>query len=439
MLGFEMQISIPFGSRDISLSLDQPEGHVVVARPEAGPPPRGWADIVGDALPDPMGVGRIRDAGLGGKRVAVITDDWGRPTPAHEVMPLIVNELRAAGAADADITFITASGMHDPMTRAELARKLGTDVVDRFRCVSHDGGDIGELAFVGITRQGTPIWVNRDVSEADYVVALGRIYPHESHGYEGGYKMILPGVSGFDTIVRDHAFNFSPDSIVGVMDNPSRAETDAVGKMVGIDLLVNVVVDGAGNAMKAYCGEPEAVHNAGVEYGDRHIWGAEVGELADITITSPGSGPEPDGYHLETLYRAAMVTRQGGTVICCTARPMEIDAAEPSGIASDDVLAMGEADFGRVLPTLSLSEVLRLHERRRWPLDERTVQWRIKSARGEFYRRRKLAAVLQRNVVLTPDIGGALASAVSDDGDEVRVVVIPEGSTTLPKASLFRA
>ena len=47
---------------------------------------------------------------------------------------------------------------------------------------------------------GTPIWVNRHVAEADFRVAIGRIAPHEAYGYEGGYKMIVPGVASFETI-----------------------------------------------------------------------------------------------------------------------------------------------------------------------------------------------------------------------------------------------
>ena len=64
-----------------------------------------------------------------------MTDDWGRPTPASEVIPLVLEELHAAGAEDDCITFVTASGMHVPMNQADLERKLGKDTIARFRCI----------------------------------------------------------------------------------------------------------------------------------------------------------------------------------------------------------------------------------------------------------------------------------------------------------------
>jgi nickel-dependent lactate racemase len=77
----------------------------------------------------------LRSHSLRGKRIAIMTDDWGRPTPASEVIPQVFEELRAAGAEDRLITFITASGMHDPMKPADLERKLGREIVQRYRCV----------------------------------------------------------------------------------------------------------------------------------------------------------------------------------------------------------------------------------------------------------------------------------------------------------------
>ena len=107
---------------------------------------------------------------------------------------------------------------------------------------------------------GTPVWVNRYVAEADYRIGLGRVFPHTTHGYEGGYKLILPGVVGFDTILRDHSFNFASTSVPGVRDNPSRAETDNVGRMVGIDFLINVVVNHEALPCKAFAGAVEPVY-----------------------------------------------------------------------------------------------------------------------------------------------------------------------------------
>ena len=319
-----MEIIIPFGDERKIIQLDLPPGNVIIARGKNPSTTRTWSEVVGEDIRNPIGAEAINEQNLRGKQVVIIADDWGRPTPASEVMPLILDELQSTGVDDADITFITASGMHDPMSKEDLARKLGREIVAKYQCISHDGGNWDNLIFCGISPQGTPIWVNKYVAEADYKIAIGRIYLHEAYGYEGGYKMIVPGVASFDTIGRDHSFNFSADSIPGVHDNPSRREADAIGKIVGIDFLINVVVNSKGQPIKSFCGEPTIVHQMGIEYGDREVWGAEIQKKADIVVASPGSGDVPkEGYHLETLYRAARAAKESGTIICVTAKEKE--------------------------------------------------------------------------------------------------------------------
>jgi len=436
-----MDITIPLGAERMPLTIPLPSEAIVVAESRNPAGSGTWGEVVAATLKEePLGARPIREEDLRGRKVAVITDDWGRPTPAYEAIPTILGELKAAGAADADITFVTASGMHDPMSREDLVRKLGAATVAKYRCISHDAGDRSILAFVGITQGGTPVWANRWVVGADYVVAMGRIHPHETHGYEGGYKMILPGVSGFDTIDRDHSMNFSPTSITGVVrGNPSREETDAVGRMVGIDFLVNVVMNAKSEPIKGFAGEPMQVFHRGVEYGDCNVWGAETGAPADIAVVSPGNGPVPDGYGLEVIWRAARVTKEGGTIICVAAREMPFDEPEGTAEADDGMLALGTEDLRKALRTLSFAEVVRLHDRRRWPLDDRAIQWRLKDTRGEYYRRRRVHEVIRRRIVITPDPGAALRDALATIGPSPRVVVIPEGRTTFPKLCLFRA
>jgi nickel-dependent lactate racemase len=432
-----MELISPFGDERKRLQIHLAADHVMVAQSRNPTTPRNWSEVVSEVIRDPIGTRPIRQQDLAGRRVAIIADDWARPTPAWQVMPLILQELQETGVDDSDIAFITASGMHDPMDRDALARKLGAEVVARYRCVAHDAGDRKNLAFCGISRQGTPIWVNRYVAEADYKIALGRIYPHETYGYEGGYKMILPGVAGFDTIARHHALNFSSDCIPGVRENPSRREADAVGREVGIDFLINVVVNAAGQPMRAFCGEPMEVHRRGIEWGDREVWGAEVCEEADIAVASPGSGEAPrSGYDLDVLYRASRITEERGCIICVTEEKAAFDEREGDAQADESLYALGLDDFKSILPSLALSELLRLHDKRDWPIGEREIQWRLKAVRGEFYRRRRIRESKKRFVILTPDPNAALQQALAQiSSPQTKVALLPEARTTFAKVT----
>jgi hypothetical protein len=390
----------------------------------------------------PLDADPIEDQDLRGKRVAVITDDWGRPTPAYEVVPVILDALSETGVEDDAITFVTASGMHDPMGRDEMTRKLGSDVVERYRCISHDGGDWEMLTFVGVSDMGTPVWANRYVTEADYVIGLGRVYLHVTHGYEGGYKLILPGVAGFDTILRDHSFNFSRSSVPGQHDNPSRAETDAVGRMVGIDHLINVVVNSDHKPLKAYAGAVTPVHHHAIAYGDHEVWGAPVGHLVDVSLVSHGPGSVPEaGFDPESVRRACEVTKLGGAVVVLAPPGSGQVMDWRSGKMADDeeLEGLSREAFGSHLHDLAFSELMRLHERRDWPLPPREIQWRVKSIRGEFYRSRWLMSAEAHRVVFTQDPQTALEAALARHGGRPRVLAIPDGRGTLPKLSLHTA
>ena len=438
-----MNLDIPFGTQSFSIAVDEARADVLVASAKDPVGKKSWEEVVAQAVASPVGASPIESQDLGGKRVAIITDDWGRPTPAHRVVPLILERLAATGVADDGITFVTASGMHDPMSADDLARKLGAATVARYRCISHDGGDWGMLRFVGISAMGTPVWVNRHIVEADYVIGLGRVAPHVTHGYEGGYKLILPGVSGFDTILRDHSFNYSLDSIPGQHDNPSRAETDAVGRMVGIDFLINVVVNRRDEPIVAFAGRVEPVHQRAMAFGDASVWGAEVGEPADVTLASHGIGPVPhQGFDPETVRRACEVTRPGGAVIVVGTAAPGLGAHDwrAGALADDGMLAtLSREAFGPHLRDLAFSELMRLHERRDWPLPPREIQWRAKSIRGEFYRRRWLMAAESLNVIFSENPQAALTEVLARADKRIRLLVLPDGRSTLPKVALHKA
>jgi hypothetical protein len=431
-----MIIALPYGSTRPTIDIDETRADVQVARAAEHAPAASWHAAVAAALAAPLECAPLDRHDLHGKSVTIITDDWGRPTPAAEVVPLLLDAVRRAGAADDAITFVTASGMHDPMSSQDLARKLGPDVVERYRCVSHNAGDFEMLRFVGLSAMGTPVWINRYVAEADFVVGLGRVYLHLTHGYEGGYKLILPGVSGFDTILRDHGFNFSADSVPGLHHNPSRAETDAVGRMVGIDFLVNVVVDRHDAPVRAFAGAVEPVHVEAIAFGDREVWGADIAGPVDITVVSPGAR---GGFDTEVVRRACSVTRPSGHVI--VVGDGASDGPLPdwrAGERADDAAleALDRDAFGPALHGLSFGEIVRLHERRDWPLSPREIQWRVKSLRGEFYRRRWLMAAEGRQVVVTADPQAALDAALDRLGGHPRLLVLPDGSATLPKSGV---
>jgi nickel-dependent lactate racemase len=57
--------------------------------------------------------------------VVLLFDDLQRPTPAHLVLPEIMNRLNRAGVPDQRITGVCALGTHHVYTLEEIRTKVG--------------------------------------------------------------------------------------------------------------------------------------------------------------------------------------------------------------------------------------------------------------------------------------------------------------------------
>ncbi len=58
-------------------------------------------------------------------RILIIVDDMSRPTPVHQIVPPLLDELARGGARDANIRFLVALGTHRHMTGRRIAAKIG--------------------------------------------------------------------------------------------------------------------------------------------------------------------------------------------------------------------------------------------------------------------------------------------------------------------------
>lgn len=413
--------------------------NTMVGVPPESPKPMGFREAAVAALDSPLDVAPLAKWDLRGKKVCILVDDWGRPTLAGEFLPDVLERLNAAGAKDEDITIVTASGMHDPMDDEDMLRKVGKEAFHRVRCISHDGGNPEMLAFVGITDLGTPIWVNKYVAQADFKISLGRIYPHSTYGYEGSYKMIVPGVASFETIVRDHSLNYSRHSNYGILkDNPSRGEANAVGRMVGLDFVVNFVINWDAEAVAAFGGTPETAFREGVRFGQHRVWCCVTeGKFADISILCSRELGDFSLSNNPTYYvgLGMGVTKPDGIVIATL----------------DYVPRKKNLIDGHDLDTMSFGELVRLHEKRNWNMNDRQIQHVIKSIRGAFYERRIFEARTQKLFLVSedyprttlerwnarqfPTLQAAYDAAVQETAaKDPFVLAVPDAKHTLPLA-----
>lgn len=198
-----------------------------------------------------------------GSRIGILFDDLTRPTPVAEILPLIINYLRQSGVRDEHVYLIHAPGLHIS-SPTDIAAKLGSDLADWPRITDHDARH-SKMTFYGITDFGTPVWANSVLSHMDFLIGLGHISPHMDAGFSGGFKIILPGITSKVTTDHNHCLMISPASGMGQIDgNPVRQDIEQAGQLVGLDFIMNVLVNKDGKVTHVFGGHPIAAHRAGV-------------------------------------------------------------------------------------------------------------------------------------------------------------------------------
>jgi nickel-dependent lactate racemase len=230
-------------------------------------PPKDGPDIgaegIRERFANPIGGPRIAELSRGKKSAVIVVDDIARPTPASRVIPPILDELRAGGIPDARIRFLTAVGCHRAMTRSEMARKLGEDVVSRFQVLNHTPYE--RLVRVGETSRGTPVDINGCFAEAELRIGVGQISPHGGPGWSGGAKIVIPGVAGIETITANHKPGWLRLGLVTIEGNEWRADMEEAAQLAGLDAIVNVVVNSERGIAGVFVGDLVAAHRRGVE------------------------------------------------------------------------------------------------------------------------------------------------------------------------------
>jgi len=314
-----MIIQLPYGDTLWEEDVPGLDDAFALKPPEELDPVSDLAQVVSQALESPLGSPRLRDLVQSNDRLAVIISDATRSSPSRFLLDGIVRELEQAGVPLQNVTIVVATGTHRPSTPGELVAMLGEEHLARFKVVNHDCHDPSALIYLGETKRGVPVWINRIVAEATFRIATGAITPHHATGYSGGRKAILPGVAGELTVRRHHSFPIHPfqPAFGWIEGNPAHEEALQAAKMLGVDFIINAVPDPQSwGFLGTVAGDLVAAHLAGVQMCEKACR-AFFPFQADLTICSPGGYPHDINLHQaqKALSVAEMATRPGGVIV----------------------------------------------------------------------------------------------------------------------------
>lgn len=371
------------------------------------------------ALQEPIGAPKLRDVVRMGEKVAIVTSDITRPMPTAKVMPSLIAELEAGGVRKEDMTLVFALGSHRKQTPEEQRKLAGDYAYENIQVVDSDPDDCVHL---GTTSRGTPVDITRVVAEADRVICLGNIEYHYFAGYSGGAKAIMPGCSTHDAIQTNHRFMVQEAACAGNLDgNPIREDIEEAGRMLGIDYILNVVLDEHKKIVKALAGDSVKAHRVGCAFLDT-LYGKTIPARADIVIVSQGGAPKDLNLYQtqKALDNAKHAVRKGGTVIL-------VGACQEG---------LGEKTFEK------------------WMLEAPTAESMVERIGKDFqlggHKAAAIAMVLQnadiymvsemepdfvRSIFLKPypSLQEAYTAALEKYGPDATVITMPYGGSVLPK------
>ena len=378
------------------------------------------------ALEHPIGSPRLAELAKKAKTCVVICSDHTRPVPSKFIIPAMLDELRRGNPA-LDITLLIATGCHRGTTKEELEGKFGPGIMANERIVVHDCDDPSMLTEAGILPSGGRLIVNKLAMDCDLLVAEGFIEPHFFAGFSGGRKSVLPGVASRVTVLANHCAEFieSPFARTGILENnPIHRDMVYAARQAKLAFIVNTVIDGEKRIVRAFAGELEQSHLAGVEFCRRQAT-IEVPE-ADIVITSNGGYPlDMNVYQsVKGMTAAEAVCREGGVII------MVSGCSDGHG---------GESFYKALKAAASPDEIL---ERvKKVPRDATTPdQWQYQIM-ARVLRRFKVimyapecSSDMLGDMMLTPAASPAeaLALAFASCGGDAKVAVVPDGVSVIP-------
>ena len=124
-------------------------------------------------LARPIASPALRELARGRRDAVIVVSDRTRPVPNSLILPPILEDLAAAGLPRDSIFVQVATGLHRPLSPAELDEVLGPELTRELQIVQHDARSAGAHSNLGSTRGGIPILIDRFFLQRDLRIVTG--------------------------------------------------------------------------------------------------------------------------------------------------------------------------------------------------------------------------------------------------------------------------
>ena len=316
---YSMKIEIAYGKE--GLTIDVPDTNLAkILRMTEKPVITNPVEETLKKLESPIGTKSLSELAQGKKTVCIVICDITRPVPNTIIIPPIIEVLEHAGIKSEDITILIATGIHRPNLGEELVTLLGEEIPKKYRIVNHMSRELDSHEYLGETpRYKAPIYVDKTYLTADLKITTGLIEPHLMAGFSGGRKLIVPGISAFETLKVLHGYecmDYEKNTEGIIEGNFFHEEALYIARKAGVDFIVNVTLNEHREITGIFAGELDDAHMEGVKFM-RTQCKDTVDEPVDAVITTSAGYPLDLTFYqaIKGMTAARGILRENGVLI----------------------------------------------------------------------------------------------------------------------------
>ncbi len=375
------------------------------------------SEVIRKALANPAGgktlSGFLKDA----KDVLFIVNDATRPTPTSRVLDIIEKDMPAC-----PVSFIVATGIHRAPTPEEYLQIFSEKHYSKYRdrIFAHNS-KTDETVLLGKSKAGTDLRINKRGVDAHKIVIISSVEPHYFAGYTGGRKSFMPGIAAFSTIEQNHKLALRPEACaLRLKGNPVHEDMiDALSLVKKEVFVINTVLDKNHRIYAAAAGDIEASLEQAIARAE-DVFIAKIPRKADVVISVVKFPADIDLYQAQKgIDNAKYALKEGGILI--------LVAKCRTGI--------GEKSFMELLSSAdSPQDALDRIEKKY------VVGYHKAAKMAEIGLWAQMCAVtdldgeLLRKVFITPfsSLQEAVDAALAEKGKDAKVLVLLDGSLTIP-------
>lgn len=384
-----------------------------------------------ESFRNPIGSLSLKEKIKDKKKICIVISDITRAVPTKLILKALLPEIQNYGIRKDFITILIATGLHRPTEGGELIKLVGEEIAQDYNIINHDARDRESCRYIGKTKKGTPIILDKVYLDSDFKILTGLIEPHFMAGFSGGRKAICPGISYMDMFKHFHgpAILESPNASNAVLKgNPFHEESTEIAKKAVVDFIVNVTIDKNKEITNVFSGDLEEAFLAGAEFC-RQSSIHKINKEADIVVTSGG------GYPLDVnLYQAVKgmvgalpAVKQDGMIIIAAKCTEEIGSEEFVELLTR------EDNLDKFMDKIQGKDYFKIDQ---WELEE-LIKARKKA---EIYiysdSLNKSSYMIPPNTLTKVDLlEEAIEKGLQRFGKNATISVIPEGPYVIPALS----